>query len=341
MTIAGSPIVIVRGKDGALRAFFNTCRHRGAQICQQERGNITGLVCPYHQWTYDLYGRLMRPRSMPADFKAEDHGLRPIAVEVVAGVVFVCLNEHPPDFGPLRAALAPMLEPHELHRARIAHTAVLIEQANWKLVMENARECHHCRARHPQLMRAFRDFTTGDVFAQPEPWLTEFWERVEGRGLPSRPVSGPQFEAGRYPLLDGVASLTSDGRHAVRKMLGRVGDGNVGTFRWALQPNSFSHAFGDYAFLFHAFPTGPRQTTVTAKWVVHQDAVEGVDYELAALLEIWNVTNLEDQWLAENNQRGVNCAGYTPGPYVPVAESRVVEFVDWYCKVARDFLIAE
>jgi len=344
MTVGTSPIVILRNQNGAISAFFNTCRHRGAQICQEERGHIHHrLVCPYHQWTYDLQGQLLQAGRMHQGFDIKAYRLRPLRTEIVAGVIYVCLSEVPPDFAPFRAALEPLLEPHDLRNGKVAHTSTLVERANWKLVMENARECYHCRARHPQLMRSFREGAVDSAlgsFGQPEAWMTEFWARCEVKGLKNAPAVGPWFEAGRFPLAEGAISLTSSGRPAVAKTLGRVGDGDVGALRWAVQPNCFNYAFGDYAFFFQALPTGPQETTVTAKWVVSTDAVEGVDYDLGRLTEVWVATNDQDKWLAENNQRGVNSVAYVPGPYSGIAESKVVRFADWYCAASTAFLDA-
>lgn len=101
------------------------------------------------------------------------------------------------------------------------------------------------------------------------------------------------------------------------------------------QPNNFCHAFSDYAFMFSAIPSGPQETRVVSKWLVHKDAVEGVDYTIEGLTEAWTKTNLQDRDLAENNQRGVNGIGYLPGPYSQEAEDYVVRFAKWYREVAR------
>jgi Rieske 2Fe-2S family protein len=77
---------------------------------------------------------------------------------------------------------------------------------------------------------------------------------------------------------------------------------------------------------------------VTAKWLVSADAVEGVDYTIPHLTELWDRTNLQDRELAENNQRGIHSAGFVPGPYSPNAESLVLRFVDWYCGKAGEFI---
>jgi glycine betaine catabolism A len=93
-------------------------------------------------------------------------------------------------------------------------------------------------------------------------------------------------------------------------------------------------------FMFSALPIGPTETHVVSKWLVHKDAVEGVDYDIDSLTELWTRTNIQDKELAENNQAGVNSRGYTPGPYSPDAEMLALRFVDWYCDKARAYIAA-
>ncbi|HVS75893.1 MAG TPA: aromatic ring-hydroxylating dioxygenase subunit alpha [Steroidobacteraceae bacterium] len=339
LSVGGSSVIVLRDGEGEVAAFFNTCRHRGARICTEESGRQPRrLVCPYHQWTYDLAGRLVSAPRMHEGFDVGSHRLAPVRVETVAGLIFVCLGEDPPSFAPFRAALEPMLEPHELGRARVAHTVTLVERANWKLVMENARECYHCRAGHPQLMRSYSDFTAPDVSGRTAAWIAEYEARCEAKGLKTGSVIGPWFEIGRYPLAQGVVSYTMDGRPAVGRKLGRVGDGDVGAMWWAVQPNGFNHVVGDYGFFFQALPTGPCETTVKGTWIVHEDAVEGADYDLARLIEVWNATNDQDRALAENNQRGVESLAYLPGPYSQTSEQLVLRFSDWYCGAVERYL---
>jgi Rieske 2Fe-2S family protein len=336
--VGRSSVIVIRDSRGGINAFFNTCRHRGAQICGDRQGHVVRLVCPYHQWSYDLQGRLAQAPRMHEGFDVSGYRLQPVRVETVAGVIFICLSDHPPDFGPFRAALEPMLEPHELRHAKVVHTATLTAKANWKLVMENARECYHCRVSHPQLMRSFRDFTVKDPSGKPPEWEVRFRERCEAIGLKCEESIGPWYEVGRYPLGDGVLSYTMDGRPAVAKKLGRVDHGDVGTMWWGVNPHCFNHVTGDYAFFFQAMPTGPQETRITGRWIVHKDAVEGVDYDLRRLTEVWDATDIQDCALAENNQRGVNSLAYTPGPYSQVTEDLVLRLTNWYCATAQDFL---
>ena len=96
------------------------------------------------------------------------------------------------------------------------------------------------------------------------------------QGLPCGPVEGAWWQAGRFSLNPGT-SVHVPGRpaRASTRTIGDVGNGDVGSLRWALEPHSFAHAVGDYVFMFSAMPTGPEETVVTAKWLVSADAVEG------------------------------------------------------------------
>lgn len=338
LTVGRSPIIVLRDRDGQLRGFHNSCRHRGAQICENGHGRARTLTCPYHQWTYDLTGKLVHAGRMPDDFDRTGHGLRPIHVGTVAGTVYVCLSDDPPPFADFREKLAPLLLPHGLANAKVALESTLIERANWKLVMENARECYHCSARHPELSVTFPIGARAHFEADEAGEVERFNSRMAAAGLPVGPVEGDWWQAIRFPLNPGCVSMTLDGQPVVSRPMCPAEGGDIGSLRWALEPHSFAHAVGDHVFMFTAWPTGPEETLVVSKWLVHKDAVEGVDYDLDRLGALWTRTNLQDRDLAENNQRGVHSAGYLPGPYSHDAEALLIRFTDWYCATARRYI---
>jgi Rieske 2Fe-2S family protein len=338
--VGPNSVVIVRDPQGRINAFHNTCRHRGARICGEQPGHAARLVCPYHQWSYDLTGKLLQTPRMHQGADTEGYRLAPVKVQTVAGVIFICLGDEAPDFSGFKATLEPMLEPHELRKAKIVHVDSFVARANWKLVMENARECYHCRVSHPQLMRTFRDFTVKDPGGAVPRWEIEFRNRCEAIGLKCGEFIGPWYQVGRYPLGDGVLSYTMDGKPAVARKLGRVGHGDVGAMWWGVNPHCFNHVVGDFGFTFQAMPLGAQETLVTGTWFIDEDAVEGQDYDLQRLVEVWSATDRQDGALAENNQRGVNSMAYVPGPYSRVTEELVLRLVDWYCASAREFIEA-
>ena len=337
MMIGQWPILIVRGRDGEVRAFHNSCRHRGSLVCPPGIGSAARLTCPYHRWTYDLNGKLLAAGRMPDDFVKADHGLRPVHLETVAGAIFICLAATPPDFSTLRRKLTPLLAPHDLLHAKVAHQSTLVEQANWKLVMENGRECYHCATGHPELALTF-PVNSSTYFDVDKDHASRFATRMAALGLPIGPDEEDWWQASRFALNPGTTAMTIDGKPTVGKLMCTTGDGDIGSMRWAVEPHSFCHSTAEYTFAFFAMPISPTETHVVAKWLVHEDAMEGEDYEVDRLIDLWTRTNLQDRMLAENNQLGVASPGYVPGPYSPDAEPLAMRFVDWYCRKARAYL---
>ena len=340
MMVGHWPILIVRGRDNEIRGFHNSCRHRGSVVCPLGNGSAARLTCPYHRWTYDLNGKLLAAGRMPDDFVKADHGLRPIHLETVAGAMFICLSETPPDFSTLRRQLTPLLAPHNLLHAKVAYQSTLVEHANWKLVMENGRECYHCATGHPELALTF-PVNASTYFDVDKEHSAGFNARMEALGLPIGPAEEDWWQASRFALNAGMTAMTIDGKPTVKKLMCETGDGDIGSMRWAIEPHSFCHSTAEYTFAFFAMPISPTETHVIGKWLVHEDAVEGVDYELDRLIDLWTRTNLQDKQLSENNHAGVKSPGYLPGPYSPDAEPLAMRFVDWYCRKAEAYLARE
>ena len=338
ITLGLWPIIVLRDRAGELRAFHNSCRHRGSQVCPDGHGSSARLVCPYHRWTYELSGELVHAGRMPNDFDMTEHGLKPIHLANIGGVLFVCLGDDPPEIESFRQQFTPLLAPHNLADSKLAHESTLHERGNWKLVMENARECYHCATGHPELSLSFPVGASGHFDYGEDTSLARFNERMAGLGLDVGPVEGTWWQAMRFALNEGCVSMTTDGRPTVSKLMCEVGDGDIGSLRWSVEPHSFTHACGDYVFMFSALPISPTETVVHSKWLVHKDAVEGVDYDLDRLTHLWTATNLQDRDLVETNQRGVNSPGYTPGPYSVDAEALALRFVDWYHDTAKAYV---
>ena len=330
LSIGPTPIVVLRDQSGAVRAFFNTCRHRGSKICLAEKGAVRRLVCPYHQWTYDLTGQLVATGKMGEGFDRGQYPLRAVNVRTAGGTIYICLSDQPPDFDAYGSSIEPYLAPHDLGHAKLAHETHVVVKGNWKLVMENSRECFHCPARHHELMQTFlHDYN----FEEPgnDDVVTAFWEKCSSFGLVSENREGKDFRIIRLPLRKGALSSTMDGKPAVTRVLGTMPTNDAGSVRWVHFPSTFNHAFADYAILVRMLPLGPQQTLFTTKWLVHREAEAGRDYDVDTLVQVWSTTNDQDKALVERNQEGVNSAGYAPGPYSQHAEQGVIRFVEWYC----------
>ncbi|MDR7028855.1 aromatic ring-hydroxylating oxygenase subunit alpha [Rhizobium rosettiformans] len=333
--IGDYPVVVVRGKDQVIRAFHNTCRHRGHRVCTQDKGASAKLVCPYHQWTYDLDGSLVFARQMGENFDKAEFGLKTVHCESVAGYIFVCLANEAPDFAPVRASIEPYMAPHRLWEAKVAHKNTIIEKGNWKLVWENNRECYHCAGNHPELCRTYPEAptATGVQGAGDDPLISEHWARCEAAGLPSTFKMDPsgQFRTARMPLIQDAESYTMSGKRAVKKPLSAdVPISHIGTMLLFHYPTTWNHILGDHAISFRVLPLSAEETAVTTTWLVNKDAVEGVDYDLEELTHVWNMTNDQDRSIVEENAFGIRSPAYEPGPYSVDHEGGVMQFVEWY-----------
>jgi Rieske 2Fe-2S family protein len=267
------PVVLVRDQKGELRAFHNSCRHRGSRVCTTDKGTAAKLVCPYHQWTYELDGRLLFARQMAEGFDKSQFGLKPVACESVGGYIFICLADEPADFAPMRAMVEPYLLPHRLREAKVAFESTIVEKGNWKLVWENNRECYHCAGNHPELCKTFPEApnVTGVNGAESDPEMLAHWAKCEAVGLPSkfRIDAGGQYRATRAPLLRDAVSYTMSGKRAVRKNLSdSVSADRIGTLLLYHYPTTWNHVLGDHAVTFRVLPISATETAVTTKWLV-------------------------------------------------------------------------
>jgi anthranilate 1,2-dioxygenase large subunit/terephthalate 1,2-dioxygenase oxygenase component alpha subunit len=157
-SLGAMPVVVTRDQDGGLHAFENRCAHRGALLVLEESGEARDIVCVYHNWSYDLSGKLTGVAfrrglggkgGMPADCRPEQHGPRRLRVETLAGLVFGTLS---PDASPLAQYLGGEIV-HRIRRVMRAPAKLLggYSQAlpsNWKLYMENVKDSYHASLLH-------------------------------------------------------------------------------------------------------------------------------------------------------------------------------------------------
>ena len=327
-------VIVLRDGDGEIRAFHNSCRHRGARLCAAAKGHARKLVCPYHQWTYALDGRLEFARDMGPGFDPARYGLKPAHCRALEGMIFLCLAEDAPDFTAFARDLRPYLAPHGLDDAKLAHESRIVEAGNWKLVFENNRECYHCPVGHPELSKSFlaAPFSTGqaDVAAQAE--YQALWRHCAAEGIPSgkRLAANKQYRGFRAALAGPGSAMTMTGEPAVTRLLGRFREHRLGTCLVFHLPNTWNHLMADHVLSFRVTPLTHDRTELVTKWLVHRDAEEGRDYDLKTLTEVWLATNQQDCNFVELAQAGIRSPRYEPGPLSTIHESGVMDFLEWY-----------
>ncbi len=351
--IGAYSLIIVRDDDEEIRALHNVCRHRGSRLLEDTCGSVGNLVCPYHQWTYRTDGSLIFAEGQSPSFDMTKFGLKQVHVRTVTGLIFVCLAEEPPeDFDEVAAVIEPYLASYRLEEAKVAHQTDLVEEGNWKLVLENNRECHHCDASHPELITSYFPFlrySEEDVTPRMRPIYDRYLTATENldnvcklNGVPrelvhdldTRPTG---FMIMRLPLDGDGASFGPDGAQVCGKLMGDLTNPQFGDLSLHMQPNSWFHMLSDHAVVFSVLPLGPDRSMVRTTWLVHPDAVEGVDYTIEGLTGVWQATNDQDRLLVEKAQRGVADPSYEPGPYALV-EDDVESFINWYVGRLHDYL---
>ena len=343
--VAGESIILVRDREGRIRAHYNVCRHRGSRVVLDPCGNAAALTCRYHGWTYALDGSLRAATHMPEDFDRSHFGLRRCHVRILEGLIFISLaGKTAPDFDAIATRLAPYLSLHGLATARIAEQRTFPVHANWKLTVENYLECYHCKTAH-------REYCVVEIKADSigdgSPAALERYQARErewraragqlgtllaevGTHLPldERLSRTPIAAAYRAPLRASHVTATEDGRPAAPLMGGfRDYDGG----ETALAADSFTYmlAYNDYAVFFAFVPRDANQSDIVCTWFVHGEAREGKDYDLKRLTWLWTVTTEQDKAIIEANAAGISSPSYQPGP-ASILETDVAAFREWY-----------
>ena len=340
------PIFILRQDDGSIAAFHNTCRHRGSRILQQDSGVVgSKIVCPYHRWGYDTAGRVVDCGPGGDAALAKGLHLKRVHLRNLSGLLFVCMADDPPeDFADMAAQMTPYLAAHALPRAKVARQVDLVEHGNWKLTIENNRECFHCGG-HPELLNSLFHFL-GDVAAESlseeERTIYRRYENSRDLALASWNRAGVPWE--RIELLHGRAtgfraerlvlegageSMTVDTRVACTRLLGSISERRLGTLHLHVQPNAWFHFLSDHILTFAVFPIDRERTLVRTTWLVNADAQEGKDYDVGKLTQVWDATNQQDAHFVAETQRGTASPQYVPGP-LSATEFMVDMFHRWY-----------
>lgn len=148
-TIIGEPLVIVRDRNGTVRALSSVCQHRAMLVVEGE-GNTRGFVCPYHHWTYDLDGRLVGAPAMDrtCNFDKKSHSLPELKVEIWQGFIFVNFDLDAPPLAPRLATLGAYLDNFQLPSAELAEKITGQFAWNWKVMFENNNDGYHASKLH-------------------------------------------------------------------------------------------------------------------------------------------------------------------------------------------------
>jgi Rieske 2Fe-2S family protein len=293
--LVGESVIILRDHAGAVRGFFNVCRHRGTRLCEEKRGQFRGAIqCPYHAWTYALDGKLTGAPHMDnvQGFDKREHSLHKVPVGLWEGFIFVSLAPQPEPLERVFEPLARKFTHWNLPQLRSARRIEYDVRANWKLIFENYSECYHCPLVHPALARLTPyDSAENDLYEGP-------------------------FLGGFMPIMKG-RSLTVSGNACARPVGDMSAEDHRRVFYYSIFPNLLLSLHPDYVMVHQIWPLSPERVKIFCDWFFHPDAFRQPEFKPEDAVEFWDVTNRQDWHVCELSQQGITSRAYRPGPYSP------------------------
>jgi Rieske 2Fe-2S family protein len=305
-------VLVVRGRDGEVRAFLNVCRHRGARLCPEPCGQLAGAIqCRYHAWSYGLDGRLIGAPNLMRDERLDRdaYGLIPVALAVWEGLIWVNLADEPE---PVTAQLEPPIVErlgslerfarYGLGDLAVGRSIAYEVRANWKLVVENFMECYHCAPVHPELVRLLPAFRQGTSY----------------QGLPGEGTS----------FAEDVAAFTLSGQGERPRLPGLLPEDDRLYLAWVLWPNVFVNLLPDHVIVHTLLPLAPDRSRVVCDWLFDPAEAAKPDFDPSDTVEIFDITNKQDWEVCELTQLGMTSRAYERGGLYVANEEHITVFRD-------------
>lgn len=305
-------ILLVRGDDGAVRAFANVCRHRGHELLACGASiKRRGVVCPYHAWSYKLNGEL---RNAPGfdrldSFDPAGFGLTELRLVDWHGWLFVDPSGQDGDFADHVAGSEEIVSPYRPEDLMVVARHSYELATNWKVIVENYQECYHCPSIHPELSRISPP-TSGENIEMPGNWMGGWMSMIDEAETMS--LSGRS----------GGVAIKGLSEQELRSVMYLVGF-----------PNLLVSLHPDYIMTHTMTPLSVDRTHVECAWAFPREAAERPGFDPSYAVDFWDLTNRQDWAACESVQRGLSSPHAQPGP-LALEEDGVYQFVT---RIARAY----
>jgi len=316
--IGTQQVIVTLDGDGKLRAFHNTCRHRGSILCTEQQGRFRNgrIICPYHTWTYGLDGQLLATpfKVESEDFDADNYPLYEVGIDTWRGFIFICLDENPSlSLIEQLGDEADQLATWPLEDMTIVHEDVVELDCNWKIYWENFNECYHCPRIHPELCKVVPLYGKG---VQAEYQL----------GLRDPGDEGRSEEPG---VADDMTTWTIDGKSALPEIPGLDEEKkNKGMWFATFLGSMYIVAHPQYARAVRLKPLGPERTELVVSWLLLPGVAESHPEDVLHMQSLAMLVIEQDGKACEWNQQGLHSRRHEQGVLVP-QEDGVVWVHDW------------
>jgi len=310
--VASEHLLVVRGSTGAVHAFLNVCRHRGALLCTESQGSLRGGVirCRYHAWSYALDGQLVGAPNVRelTGFDRTAFGLHQVPIEEWEGLLWVNLAAAPePLETQLDRAIVERFGEREtvsrypIGALAVGRTVTYDVRANWKLIVENFMECYHCALVHPELSTLVPSFRQGLAYQQ---------------GVGAR-------------FADGVESLTVTGKTNRPPLPGLLPEDDRTYYGLVLLPNVFLNLHPDYVLIHRLEPKGPDRTRIVCDWLFDPAVVQEPGFDPSDAVDFWDLVNRQDWEACELCQANMASRAYRNGGVYAPTEVHIRRFNDF------------
>lgn len=278
--IAGEPVIVIRDREGTLRAHANTCLHRGARLLSG-RGNCKAVICPYHAWSYGLNGALIAARGMEktAHFDKSEHRLISLKLETWEGFIFVNFDPNSESLVDYLGDLTEQFAPYNFAEMICTRRVEYDLDCNWKIYAENSTECYHTASVHGA--------TLGHQKA----------EGIASRG---------NWAAIHMPLETTVAVLPDEATTFphISTLTGRLA---TGTHFALVYPSTTFCCTQDCMWWLAVYPEGPTRSKLRVGSCFPKTTVERDDFEEMAqrYYDRWDAGTPEDNEVTAIQQQGL------------------------------------
>ena len=315
-------VIIVKDSKDKLKAYYNTCRHRGSILCQESSGKLSSkaFVCPYHQWSYHIdTGELLKIASFsntPDGFDKKNFSLFPVKLKEWRGCIFINLNSNAIwDENLLFQRTPDAFKNFPIEDMIVSNVWEKTINCNWKSFWENFNECLHCPNVHPELTQLVPMFTRRII----NPQDLSGW-------VPKTKESDPKFSGG---LKKGAQTWSEDG-YAQGCQINSLSEsdllkGHIYASSW---PSVFIGGYADHIRIVRVTPAESEKVTITSEWLFEEETLKNENYDRENVISFACRVMEQDALACELNQKGIHSSPYQNGVLMP-EEYVIKKFHDW------------
>ncbi|MAV83144.1 MAG: hypothetical protein CMI90_06755 [Pelagibacteraceae bacterium] len=319
-------ILILRDKFSKVRAYFNTCSHRGSIIADNSKGKFKSnvLICPYHQWSYDPSdGSLLGTTSKTnKDFNKKNCSLTKIQLKIWNGLIFINLGVKTSfSIKKVFQYYDKSLSKIDLSKFKIGRTWKKKVNCNWKIYWENFSECLHCPNIHPELSKLVPLYQRRIVDIKD----VENWKILKKK-------KDPKFSGG---LREGAETWSFNGSaqgHYIENLKKEIQTkGQIYISTW---PSMFLGVYGDHIRIVRILPISNEEIELSAEWLFEEKTLKDPKYDMNNVSDFGILVMQQDSDISELNQKGVYNLSNKKGTLMP-EEYIIKDFHDWLRRKLR------